>query len=373
MSTKTARLSQIREQLAEGTPAVAPWSEQTFVTEEWRGWLMKYIASVVKELDKMINSECSLEEQTLWHLFTEFDANLDSVFDKNEMDQLFRNLDPDSSQQTVDSYQECLEACATTPGECTFVDFCKWWHLASSDENSPAATPALKMLILARGARDKVRRFSVGLFTQNMVQDRYDAADPAILEAILPQYRQALSDLRAWHLDLHLAEAEKLGQNWECAKKTFNIVREMLPEDDKILWEIFCEYDVTLDGILEKSEVEELLNELDKNADPELTEKRYSEMCAGEVKRAITFVDMITWWTSCEKGGVLRAQIALKIATSKAKAVGALFTTPAQEQRWQETPESQMATCIAGYRKVAVDLCEFQTRKLLEEAERIAA
>ena len=125
--------------------AVAPWKVDTFVTEHWRGWMMKYMTGVVKELSKMINKECSLEEQTLWHLFTEFDANLDSVFDKKEMDQLFRNLDPDCTDQTVETYQQALEQCASKPGECTFVDFCKWWHIASTDDESPAAHPALKM------------------------------------------------------------------------------------------------------------------------------------------------------------------------------------------------------------------------------------
>jgi hypothetical protein len=369
----SSRISSRREQIEQGTPAVAPWSEGTFVTDRWKGYLLKYLASVVKELDTMINKECSLEEQTLWHLFTEFDANLDSIFDRLEMEQLFRNLDPDCSQQTVEVYQSSLEECATVPGECSFMDFCKWWHKASADESNPAATPALKMLILARGARDSIKSGTVGLFAQNQVADRYDDADPAQLECLLPTYRETLKELRAWHLQLHFEEADRLGMNWECAKKLYNIILQMLPQDEKVLWEVYCEFEVSLNGILEKGEVADMLSDLDRYADADSIEKQYSEICQGEKKEGITFVDLMKWWFSCEKGGALRAQLGVKIAASKVKAVGAAFGTPALEKRWQEAPESLVKECVEAYKKVATELCDFQSEKLLEEAERVAA
>ena len=41
-----------------------------------------------------------------------------------------------------------------------------------------------------------------GAFVSSNVDDRYDAAEPAVLEALLPQYRTALTDIRLWHVDI---------------------------------------------------------------------------------------------------------------------------------------------------------------------------
>ena len=41
--------------------------------------------------------------------------------------------------------------------------------------------------------------------------------------------------------------------------------------------------------------------------------------------------------------------------------------------RWKEAAASTIADTIAGYKKVAVELCAFQTKNLLEDAERRAS
>ena len=82
-----------------------------------------------------------------------------------------------------------------------------------------------------------------GAFVSSNVDDRYDAAEPAVLEALLPQYRTALTDIRLWHVELRLEEADQW-TGWECAKKIYEAIRDMLPQDEKVLWE--AKKDLTL-------------------------------------------------------------------------------------------------------------------------------
>ena len=241
-----------------------------FVTDQWRGVVRKYTARVVKELDKMIDNECSIEEKSLWHLFREFDTNHDCVFDKAEMDKLFRNLDPDCTPATLDVYEEALTQSAKRTNV-NFVDLCRGWQHVLTGRN---VDPSLRALAVARAARDKAKGYSLDMIVKSSKDAAYDAAAPSVLEALLGHYRELLGEFRQWHMENRVEEARQLTGS-ECAKKMYEVVRDMLSEDEKVLWEVFCEHDTSLNGRLDRDEMKRLLVELDSSVSPQRIDEQY--------------------------------------------------------------------------------------------------
>ena len=129
-------------------------------------------------------------------------------------------------------------------------------------------------MAVARAARDKAKGYSLDMIVKSSKDAAYDAAAPSVLEALLGHYRELLGEFRQWHMENRVEEAQQL-TGWECAKKMYEVVRDMLSEDEKVLWEVFCEHDTSLNGRLDRDEMKRLLLELDSSVSPQRIDEQY--------------------------------------------------------------------------------------------------
>eukprot|EP01060_Flectonema_neradi_P029080 TRINITY_DN3942_c0_g1_i1.p1 TRINITY_DN3942_c0_g1~~TRINITY_DN3942_c0_g1_i1.p1 ORF type:complete len:102 (+),score=11.50 TRINITY_DN3942_c0_g1_i1:43-348(+) len=83
--------------------------------------------------------------------------------------------------------------------------------------------------------------------------------------------------------------------------KAVNWVREELTSDQTVLWDMFLEYDASLDGHIDRKELAVLLTSFDSTASAARI-NRYMEMFETEKEQGLTFCDICKWWeTVCAR------------------------------------------------------------------------
>ena len=77
--------------------------------------------------------------------------------------------------------------------------------------------------------------------------------------------------------------------------KAVNWVREELSSDETVLWDMFLEYDASLDGHIDRKELAVLLTSFDSTASAARI-NRYMDMFETDKEEGLTFCDICEWW-----------------------------------------------------------------------------
>eukprot|EP01006_Ploeotia_vitrea_P007703 TRINITY_DN17896_c0_g1_i1.p1 TRINITY_DN17896_c0_g1~~TRINITY_DN17896_c0_g1_i1.p1 ORF type:complete len:303 (-),score=55.82 TRINITY_DN17896_c0_g1_i1:83-955(-) len=149
-----------------------------------------------------------------------------------------------------------------------------------------------------------------------------------------------------------------------CKRLTDQIVSE-IDQDQELLWQLFVQYDTSMDASISTTELESML----KDFDPDSTEtdrETYAKALDPNNDHEVSFSEFCKWW-DVEKNnshGTLGAKLTARFVAAKAQqyTVG-LFGKSDFEKKLDVATKDQLDTAVQGYKQTLFEVRQYKVDK----------